>query len=253
MMEQASKNVWLAGVDGCKDGWVVAFAQLDGETQEPRFAKTIDEIVYGDERPSIIAIDVPIGLPTFSPVGGRGPEPELRKILKGKASSVFRVPSRCAIYAGIDAEFTIVRSRYAAACKIACDTSKDKKAFALQSFYIFDKIASVDTFLRAHPDCVSSVHETHPELAFYYMNGSAPVLASKKSKEGREARCRLLKKAGISDETIGAPTPIGAKRDDVIDSLACLVTARQIGKKLAKRHPELARKDEYNLPIGIWA
>jgi predicted RNase H-like nuclease len=252
-MKQPSKNVWLAGVDGCKGGWVVAFGQLDGKTQKPRFVSTIDEIVYSDERPAIIAIDVPIGLPKCSPVGGRGPEPELRKILKGRASSVFRVPSRSTIYAGLDVEFKIVRSKYTTACEMARTTSKDGMAFALQSFYIFDKIASVDTFLRAHPDCVSSVHETHPELAFYYMNGCVSVFDSKKSKKGIEVRGRLLKEAGISDETIIAPPPMGAKRDDAIDSLACLVTARRIGKKLAKCHPEPPCKDEHGLPIAVWA
>lgn len=252
-MKKPSKNFWLAGVDGCKGGWVVAYGRLDGETQKPRFASTIDEIVYGDERPSIIAIDVPIGLPKYSPVGGRGPEPELRKILKGRASSVFRVPSRRVIYAGLDGDLKVVRSQYKVACELARKTSKDERAFALQSLYIFDKIASVDTFLRAHPDCVSFVHETHPELAFNYMNSGAPVPSSKKSKEGFEARCRLLIKAGIPVEAIYALPPRGAKRDDAIDSLACLVTARRIGNKLAKRHPDSECKDEYGLPMAIWA
>ncbi len=252
-MGKASKNVWLAGVDGCKGGWVVAYGRLDGETQKPRFVKTLSEIIYGEERPAIIAIDVPIGLPKCSPVGGRGPEPELRKILQRKASSVFRVPSRAAIYAGLDAELEVVRSQYSAACKKARETSKDETAFALQSFYIFDKIASVDMFLRGHPECVSSVYETHPELAFFYMNGFAPVLPSKKSTDGREARRRLLNAYGISDEAVLAPPPIGAKPDDAIDSLACLVTARRIGMSFAKSHPEEDCKDECGLPIGFWA
>ncbi len=136
---------------------------------------------------------------------------------------------------------------------MARKTSQDKRAFALQSFYIFDKIASVDRFLRSNRDCVASVRETHPELAFYYMNDCAPVLSSKKSKKGIAARCRLLKNAGISNDVIAAPTPTGAKRDDVIDSLACLVTARRIGKNLAKRHPEWDCKDDCGLPIGVWA
>lgn len=252
-MEKPSENIWLAGVDGCKGGWVVAYGRLDGETQKPRFAKTIDKVIHSDERPAIIAIDVPIGLPKRSPVGGRGPENELRGILKGKASSVFRVPSRSAIYAGLDDELNVVRSQYAAACAIARKTSRDEMAFALQSFYIFDKIASVDMFLRSHTECISFVYETHPELAFYYMNGCAPVLPSKKSKEGIDARRRLLKEAGISQEVIDALPPKGAKRDDAIDSLACLITARRTAKKLARCHPESDCKDEYNLPISVWA
>jgi predicted RNase H-like nuclease len=248
-MRKPPKNVWLAGVDG----WVVSYGRLDGETQKPRFAKTIDEIVFGDERPAIIAIDVPIGLPKCSPIGGRGPEPELRNILKGKASSVFRVPSRDAIYAGLDSDLQIVRSKYAAACETARKTSKDGMAFSLQSFYIFDKIASVDTFLRLHNEYVSFVHETHPELAFNYMNGGVPVLDSKKTNKGIELRSYLLEKAGISGEAVNAPAPKGAKRDDAIDSLACLVTAKRIGMRLAKRHPAAECKDEHGLPIGVWA
>ncbi|MEI9804275.1 MAG: DUF429 domain-containing protein [Pseudolabrys sp.] len=90
-MKQPSKNVWLAGVDGCKGGWVVSYGRLDGETQKPRFARTIDEIVYGGERPWIIAIDVPIVCRRSALSEDEGLNPNSEKSLKEEhqASSAF--------------------------------------------------------------------------------------------------------------------------------------------------------------------
>lgn len=252
-MEQASKNVWLAGVDGCKGGWVVALGQVNGVTEKPFFIRSIGDIFNGKSAPSLVAIDVPIGLPTHSPVGGRKPEPELRKLLRGKESSVFRVPCRAAIHAGLDASGKADRRKYDAAKKIAQNNSEDGKAFPLQSFYIFDKINEVDAYLRLKGRAkAKKFYETHPELAFYYMNECAPVLASKKSKEGFRHRRRLLLREGIAPDVIDN-WPKEAKRDDAVDALACLVTARCLAKNAARPHPTFFEKDDCKLPMAIWA
>lgn len=251
-MTRLPDDAWVAGVDGCKGGWVIALGQVNGATKNPFFIDSIKNIFHREPAPLLVAIDVPIGLPTCSPVGGRLPEPELRKLLRGKASSVFRVPCREAIYAGLDGG-KADRKKYEAAKKIAQNNSKDGKAFSLQSFYIFDKIAEVDIYLRFNGRAkAKKFYETHPELAFYYMNGRAPVLPSKKSEEGFKCRRRLLQKYGIAPDVINK-WPKEAKRDDAVDALACLVTARCLARTAASPHPASYDKDAHGLPMAIWA
>ncbi|MFA6266312.1 MAG: DUF429 domain-containing protein [Pseudolabrys sp.] len=245
-------EVWVAGVDGCKGGWVVALGQVKGETKLPFVVSTIREVFTSDPKPSIVAIDVPIGLPTYSPAGGRKCEPTIRTILRGKASSVFRVPCRDAIYAGLT-EGKLDRGKYEAAKTIAKEKSTDKKGFSLQSFYIFDKIAAVDRHLLDHQEIGGNVYEAHPELTFHYMKNGIHALPSKKTPKGITERNELLRKAGIPSNVIEARPLRDAKPDDALDALACLVTARRIALCLAKQHPENPCRDDRGLPMAIWA
>jgi predicted RNase H-like nuclease len=74
MSNQARGNGWVAGVDGCPAGWMVAFARVNegegsGELRLcvlPRFA----DILCADEAPAVIAVDIPIGLPAQAGCGG---------------------------------------------------------------------------------------------------------------------------------------------------------------------------------------
>ena len=178
-MTNHDKDVWLAGVDGCPGGWIVVFGRPDGDVKPPRVIKHFSEIAFADERPAIIAVDVPIGLPRQSPVHGRLAESAVRPLLGDRKSSVFRIPSRRAVEASVAAEPADDRERFLKACEIARQTSDDHKAFAKQGFYILDKVVEVDEFLRAHPEYVARVFETHPELAFVRMNGDAPLTSRK--------------------------------------------------------------------------
>ena len=96
-MNDPGEDVWLAGVDGCSGGWIVIFARVDGEIAQPRVFATFAEIVLAQERPEIIAVDVPIGLPKRSPAKGRLAESAVRPLLGERRSSVFRIPSRSAV------------------------------------------------------------------------------------------------------------------------------------------------------------
>lgn len=251
-------EVWLAGVDGCPAGWLVAFGRPAGEVLAPRVFARFTDIVLADERPAIIAIDVPIGLPAQSPAGGRRAEREVRALLGDRKSSVFRIPSRRAVEASIATEPADARERFFAACAIARDTSDDRKAFAKQGFYILDKVAEVDAVLRANKDHLGRVFETHPELAFVMMNGGAPLSLAKKVKSGNHApgldlRRNLLRGNGLPDDILQMKAPRGAGDDDLIDALACLVTARRIHAHQAQSFPADPPRDEHGLPMAIWA
>jgi predicted RNase H-like nuclease len=257
-MNDSRENVWLAGVDGCPSGWLAVFARPDGEVAQPRIVPTFAEIILASERPQIIAIDIPIGLPKLSPAKGRLPESAVRPLLGERKSSVFRIPSRSAVYASVAAEPADERTRFLHACKIARETSEDGKAFAKQGFYILHKVVEVDRYLREHPHYVARVFETHPEVAFWRMNGERPLSQPKKIKNrvyqpGLDLRRELLRRAGLPDHAIDQRAPTGSSEDDLIDALACAVVARRIHKKCAKRFPEIPLHDEFGLPMAIWA
>jgi threonine dehydratase len=245
-------DAWVAGVDGCKGGWVVALGQVKGKTKMPFVVSTIQEVLASDPKPSIVAIDVPIGLPTRSPAGGRKCEPAIRAILRGKANSVFRVPCRSAIYKGLDKNGWVDKAQYRAAYDDACNNSEDETGFSLQSLYIFNKIAEVDKFLAAKKAHACNIYEAHPELAFYCMNGKKPVMISKTKKLGFEHRRLLLERQEIPLEAINH-CPKYAKRDDVADAFACLVTARCLAKGKATSFPDKPCKDDTGLLMAIWA
>ena len=181
-MTDGQSETWLAGVDGCPGGWIVAFARADGEIEPPRVVTRFADIAFSSKRPAIIAIDVPIGLPRQSPAKGRQAESVVRPLLGARKSSVFRIPSRSAVYASVAAAPADARERFFHACRIARETSDDGKAFAKQGFYILDKVVEVDTLLRGDAALARRVFETHPELAFRRMNGDRPLDQPKKVK-----------------------------------------------------------------------
>lgn len=257
-MADRANETWLAGVDGCPDGWIVAFARDDGTVTPPRVVVRFADIVLAPERPAIIAVDIPIGLPRQSPAKGRMAESTVRPLLGARKSSVFRIPSRRAVYASVAAEPADARERFFHACAIARETSDDGKAFAKQGFYILDKVVEVDTMLRGDAALAQRVFETHPELAFWRMNGERPLGEPKKMKSsvhpaGLALRRDLLIAAGIPRALLDSRPPRGAAEDDMIDAYACLVTAMNIYAGRARSYPPEPPHDEHGLPMAIWA
>lgn len=241
---------WLAGVDGCPGGWVVAFVARPqaGEAVRLRVVRTFAEIVAAPEAPAVIAIDMPIGLPDRVGPGGRVAETLVRPRLGARQSSVFSVPSRTAVYA-VD---------YGAACAAALASSEPPRKVSRQLFNLVPKIREVDAALVGDPALAARVFETHPELAFWQMNGAASLAEPKKVKgrpygPGLDLRRRLLVAAGLPVAVVEAPPPRGAGADDLLDALACAVTARRIRAGLARPLPDPPPRDRHGLPMAIWA
>ena len=62
---------WLCGVDGFKEKWRAVLGNFaTGEVRLMDLA--LKEILNLPEKPAVIAIDVPIGLPEVTLPGGRG-------------------------------------------------------------------------------------------------------------------------------------------------------------------------------------
>jgi predicted RNase H-like nuclease len=146
----------VAGVDGCRGGWVVAW---DGGVQVlPTFAHIVSQ------RFDLVLIDVPIGLLEAGP---RQCDVEARSLIGARRSSVFPAPSRGLLRA----------TRYARQCSV-------------QLWNILDKIREVDAGME--PPLQERVREAHPEVSFALLNGG-PLRFPKKRREGEEERRGLLR------------------------------------------------------------
>jgi len=221
----------VAGADGCRVGWVVCRRGRHG-VLDIRVVKTLAEACQGL---SVLAVDMPIGL-TDTPRPGRACEGEARRLLPGKASSVFPTPCRPALACTTHARANAV-SR-----KLGVGINQ-------QTFHLFPKMREVDELLRTNGKLRHIVHEAHPELAFARMNGGKPVLAKKRKPEGFEERLRLLAKHGFRP-TVERLS--GAARDDILDAVAVCRTASLISSGKATRLGPASVRDRYGLPMNIW-
>jgi predicted RNase H-like nuclease len=239
---------WLAGVDGCPAGWVVAFVRPAGDEAEVRIVGRFADVLEAPEPPVVVAVDVPIGLPERAAYGGRAAENAVRPLLGERQSSVFSVPSRAAIDAG----------DYAQACRAALATSDPPRAVSKQLFMIAPKIREVDAVLRADSTRAARIFEVHPEVAFWRLNGERALTEPKKVKgkcyaPGLALRRRLLIGAGLPAGVVDASPPKGAGPDDLLDALACAAVARRLHAGLAKPFPDPPPCDSFGLPMAIWA
>jgi predicted RNase H-like nuclease len=225
----------------------VAFAGA-GDDVRVRVVATFADILTAPEQPRLVAVDIPIGLPAHIGPQGRGPERAVRPLLGDRQSSVFAVPSRSAVYA----------PDFGAACRIALETSNPPKKVSKQLFMIAPKIREVDATLRDKPELVGRVFEVHPEVAFWRLNGGRTLPEPKKVKgrpygPGLALRRDLLARHGFSRSVTEQDAPAGAAADDLLDALACAAIARRIVAGTALPFPDPPLRDEFGLPVAIWA
>lgn len=227
---------------------MVAFVRPAGGEVRLRVFSRFTDLVEAPEAPAVIAVDMPIGLPARIGPGGRGPEAAVRPLLGARQSSVFSVPPREAVYA----------PDFRTACMVALGASEPPKKVSKLLFMIAPRIREVDQALRADAGLVARVFEVHPELAFWRLNGDRALDEPKKIKgtpygPGLELRRKLLVAAGFSAELVAGRPPKGAGPDDLLDALACAAIARRIAAGLAEPFPKSFARDDYGLPIAIWA
>lgn len=245
----------FAGIDGCRGGWIVARWDGGAGLTLSR-VEMVAELFEGDDAPALAAIDMPIGLPDHVGPGGRAPERLVRPLLGLRQSSVFSVPSRAAVAAGLGPAEE--GERYRAACATARATSDPPRAVAKQCFHLFPKIAEVDGLLRTRPELAGRLHECHPEVAFWAMNALTPLGEPKKVKNrpygpGLALRTDLLRRAGLPVDLLSEQGAVALRAglDDLVDACACAVTAKRLHEGKALRFPEPPGRDPLGLPICI--
>jgi len=148
---------------------------------------TIGEVLAAVD--GVIAIDIPIGLPTAGP---RACDREARRLVGPRRSSVFPAPPRPSLSAS---------------------TFADTTGLSMQSWNLVPKIREVDEAWEPR------VVEAFPELVFAVLAG-APMTHSKRTPEGQAERLASL---GMK----AAPRLTGATADDVLDAIACLRAAHR--------------------------
>ena len=225
------------GVDGCRGGWIAAV--LDhGDMQLKRY-KYISSLV--EEYPSFDAflIDMAIGLRNSKEQ--ERPDDEARKELGLKASSVFPIPSRDAVYAdGEDAQkHENIRTL--------------GKSLAKQSIAIIPKIRELDTFLNDHPEYKNKILESHPEVDFARLNGA--VLMSRKQEEpGPSQRKAVLSEFLDKKDLYGMydnAKELGCKQDDLIDAICLAVTGALYAHGQYETIPAEPMQDEKELHMQL--
>ena len=249
----------IAGLDGCRGGWVAVLIDGDITTAAAERIPTLATLFDRDNAPRLAAIDMPIGLPERSGPRGRAPERIVRPLLGGRQSSVFSIPSRSAVYTGVD-EAIPELERYARCCAVARETSDTGKAVAKQGYHIFPKIVEIDRFLQSRHGLVSRVYECHPEVSFWAMNDRSPLAEPKKVKHkphqaGLDLRRALLSRQGFADEVTSAAKAksLTVGHDDLIDACAAAWTALRLAAGEAISFPDPPERDAFNLPMAIWA
>lgn len=207
----------LAGIDGCKGGWVCALRLAGSRHVAILLLECIDDIGRLTPRPAMTAVDMPIGLLDVARKGGRECERAARALLKGKTSSVFTVPCRA----------TLPAKTYPEALRLSLASSPDRIGLSKQAFHLLAKLRELDRYIT--PARQKRIVEAHPELAFARLNGGIPALTPKREPEGRAARQKLLRRAGIAlDGVYGFLPRHVAAPDDILDAIALTLTAERV-------------------------
>ena len=237
---------WVAGIDGCRAGWVVVLVEHKAGVvhhHHIRLCPSFTDVLAIHPKPTVIAIDIPIGLLDRPEPGGRECDRQARKLLSRRASSIFSPPTRPMLKA---TRYDQVRAQ----------------GLSIQSFNILPKIREVDRLMT--PDLQRRVHEAHPELAFAALAGT-PMQYNKKTQEGREARRLALQRLlpltsvlslpgrGEKEFTNKAPfSRSQAAPDDILDAYVLAWTALRISTEQANRVPVDPRVDRKGLRMEIW-
>lgn len=222
------------GVDGCRGGWVSA----DSQRGIQRFGGFADLVsYYAKEKDNVqLLVDMPMGLKQTTP---RDVESKARERLRGRASSVFAVPCRLAVYA----------ESYREACDI--NSRAFGRKLSKQVWNICPKIKEVDGFLRDHPGQCERIFECHPELTFSILAGG-PLSFSKRTREGILERLTVLtdylpEARSIYHQAVETTLRKHVGRDDILDAMA-LLACGQIGWDLLVDSEEA---DENGIPIRL--
>ncbi|MBV9833010.1 MAG: DUF429 domain-containing protein [Alphaproteobacteria bacterium] len=246
---EEGKSVWVAGVDGCRGGWIAALHNLANGEWRFHYAASLAAIADAPQRPKIIAIDMPMGFLEQAEPGGRACEREARRLLKGKTSSVFAVPVRA----------VLASPTYVHALAANRASSDHGLGLSKQAWHLVPKMCELDALLGSQPFLRKRVFEAHPELAFARLNKGAPVLASKKTEEGRRTRLTLLAEAGFKQAEARWAEHRTAQKlrradvadDDAYDALAVCVTARRIAEREAIVLPSKPGRDSRDIEMAV--
>lgn len=253
------KRLRLLGVDGCRAGWVVATSDLVDAGGPPlsmptfSIARTFADLLsaLAGVR-ALVAVDMPIGLASGAPHDDarRRVDGAARAFLgRRRASSVFSAPCRP----------TLGAATYREACELEVGARGSGLGLSQQSYRIISKIREVDAAIQPdHQKPIGMgadvrVREVHPEVTFAVLAGAGQPGHGMAHSKRRCTACRGAACPGESDRLLllrpfvsdFEPRTVQARLvrdyrgearrggavvgcDDVVDAVACLVSAYRI-------------------------
>ena len=232
----------FVGLDWAGTGWI-AIESPDGATVEGAYYPSALAAVRANSDAESILVDVPIGLPE---AGRRDCDRLARQELGGRASTVFDVPVREAVYA----------DSYDRACDL--NEAATGRRISTQSYHLCPRIREVDALVRTLPAARGRLREAHPEACFARLAGE-PMAAAKTTEKGLERRRELLgahtaadapgaiERAFLDDQPIHARRLRADCRDDILDAFVLCVTAAGPVESLPGTPP----RDRHGLPMEI--
>jgi predicted RNase H-like nuclease len=208
------------GVDGCRAGWVCFKVDLQSRATSVMVVSKISELLLASPRPTLVGIDIPIGLPLR---GARACDMAARRLLgQPRSSSVFPAPVRA----------TLVAKNYGEACQLSIHAHG--KSMSKQAYETIAKISEVDDSMT--PEMQTWVFEVHPEVSFYTLNGRRPLKHSKHEREGKDERLRLLSPYYPSiQKHLGELKRVRVGKDDLLDAAVAAWTAESVVKGVVPR------------------
>ena len=231
----------VVGVDGCKTGWLCIAKDFDTGLITSAVYNKAQSLLQQEPEPSIIAVDIPIGL---TEAGPRQCDIEARKLLGfPRQSSVFPAPIRPALKARTRKEADEIRR------------AVEGLGVPAQSFGIYNKVFEFDGILTLQPHLQERVKEVHPEVCFWACNDKQAMLYSKKSANGRAERNKLVANqfgAKVVEETRAKYPVKCVSHDDIYDAFAALWTAERIFNGKARVIPDPPPHDAVGLRMEIW-
>lgn len=166
-MFSADEPGTVVGVDGCPAGWVCFEVDLQSRRTAIRVLPNLIELISASPGPQLVAIDIPIGIPTKGP---RACDIASRRLLgKPRSNSVFPAPVRA----------TFAAKTYQEACALSLQAQG--KSLSRQAFEIISKIREVDDVMT--PEVQRRVFEVHPEVSFWALNGRQSLKHRKLARE----------------------------------------------------------------------
>ncbi len=230
----------VAGIDGCKGGWVAVIADAGApQSAQVVCAASIDTLIKGNNI-DFAVVDMPIGL--VSGPDSRDVESAMCKFLGKKATSVFNTPCRAALD---ETEH----------CK-ASEVNKGilRKGLSVQTFALFPKMREVDAIVRALGQNQKVLREGHPEVSFKVMAGR-PVLSRKKRFLGGVERYELLNARGFPTlDLLKAPGDLSFAFDDLLDAAAlCWSAMRYLNSQHISFPTENPSRDAFGLEMQVIA
>jgi predicted RNase H-like nuclease len=210
----------VVGVDGCPAGWICFQIDLQSRRTAVRVLTNLVELISESPEPKLIAIDIPIGIPT---TGARACDIGARRLLgKPRSNSVFPAPIRA----------TFAAKTYQEACALSLEAQG--KSISRQAFEIIPKIREVDELIT--PDLQTRIFEIHPEVSFWALNGRRSLKHGKYKREGKDERLGLLfPHYPALRQHVTKLNRAEAAEHDLLDAAAAAWTAECVVKGLVPR------------------